>query len=236
MRSGSSREIREALQRRLRRTVRPTWFGSLRRTTPVSLQWGYDRGCPIDRRYIERFIHTHSADIRGRVLEVKEPLYTERYGRGVTQVDILDKSSSNTSATIVGDLADLDWVPVATFDCCIVTQTLQYVYDVAAAVRALHRMLRPGGVLLVTVPAVSRLDPHADYPDYWRFTVDSCTRMFAGVFDPEQTTVDSHGNVLASIAFLEGLAQEDLSPAELDLKDPLFPLVVTVRAVKAAEA
>ena len=231
--SGSARETREALRRRLRRTLRPAWLGSLRRTTPVSLQWGYDRGEPVDRYYIERFIRLHRADVRGRVLEVKEPEYTERYGGEVTHVDVLDKSASNARATIVADLADVAALPNDTFDCCVVTQTLQYVFDLPAAVRGLHRMLRPDGVVLVTVPSVTRLDPDATYPDYWRFTVDSCTQLFAAVFGAAHVRVESHGNVLASIAFLEGLAQEELTTAELDVNDPLYPVVVTVRAVKA---
>jgi hypothetical protein len=49
-------------------------------------------------------------------------------------------------------------------------------------------------------------------------------------------TVDvrAHGNVLASVAFLVGMAAEELSARELDRVDPFFPLLVTVRATKAA--
>jgi SAM-dependent methyltransferase len=187
----------------------------------------------VDRYYIERFVGRNAADIRGHVMEVKEPLYTNRYGAQVIQAHVLDKDAHNPLATIVADITDLASVPDGAFDCCLVTQTLQYIYDVGAASRELHRVLRPGGVLLVTVPAVTRLDHAADYPDYWRFTVDSCTRLFATQFGQEHVTVESHGNVLASIAFLEGLAQEELTRSELDTNDPLFPLVVTVRAVKA---
>jgi hypothetical protein len=42
-----------------------------------------------------------------------------------------------------------------------------------------------------------------------------------------------YGNVLASIAFLEGLASEELRAAELDYRDPLYPLLICVRATKA---
>lgn len=224
---------RTAMRQRLRRALRPAWMGTLRRTTPISAHWGYDRGRPIDRYYIERFVRAHRADVRGAVLEVKEPLYTGRYGDAVSRVDVLDLSASNPHATIVADIASLAPVPHGIFDCCLITQTLQYVFDPRAAVDALHRVLRPGGVLLVTVPALTRHDPLADYPDYWRFTVDSCARLFGAVFGPSNVEVRSAGNVLASVAFLEGLAQEELTPAELDANDPLFPLVITVRAVKA---
>jgi SAM-dependent methyltransferase len=225
---------RAQLRRRLRRALRPAWLGTLRRTTPISECWGYDRGRPIDRYYIEKFIRAHRDDIHGNVLEIKEPLYCERYGKGVHRCDVLDKDRGNPRATIVADLAAADGIANDTYDCCIVTQTLQYIYDVQTAVCELYRILRPGGVVLVTMPAVTRLDARAAYPDYWRFTPDCCMHIFTRAFGTQTVTVAGHGNVLASVSFLEGLAQEELSAAELDINDPLFPLVITVRAVKRA--
>jgi SAM-dependent methyltransferase len=223
---------RRSVRHRLRRALRPAWLGTLRRTTPISSCWGYDRGRPIDRYYIDHFMAAHREVITGRVLEIKEPLYTRRFGSAVVQADVLDIDAENPHATLIADLADARVAPSAAFDCCIVTQTLQYVYDVSAAVRELHRMLTPGGVLLATVPGMTRLDPRATYPDFWRFTPDSCARLFGDVFGPSAVTVEGYGNVLSSIAFLEGIAQEELSAAELGLNDSQFPLVVTVRAVK----
>jgi hypothetical protein len=97
-------------------------------------------------------------------------------------------------------------------------------------------MLRAGGVLLASVPVITRLDAEAQYEDYWRFTPDACARLFRDAFGDGNARIEAHGNVLASIAFLEGLAQEELSQDELDLNDRLFPLVVTIRAVKQALA
>jgi len=45
--------------------------------------------------------------------------------------------------------------------------------------------------------------------------------------------VTAHGNVLAATAFLQGLALEELRPADLDFNDPSYPVIVTGRAVKA---
>jgi SAM-dependent methyltransferase len=167
---------------------------------------------------------------------VKEPLYTNRYGSQVTQAHVLDQDARNPLATLVSDITRIAAVPDGTLDCCVITQTLQYVYDVAAAIGELHRVLRIGGVLLVTVPAMTRVDHTVDYRDYWRFTVDSCTRLVATRFGADHVTVESHGNVLASVAFLEGLAQEELTRPELDTNDPRFPLIITVRAVKDGSA
>ena len=117
-----------------------------------------------------------------------------------------------------------DGLPSDTFDCFILTQTLQYIYRADAAIRHAHRVLQPGGVLLATVPAVSRVAyPPEVAPDYWRFTAAACSKLFGEAFGPDQVTVRAHGNVLTCIAFLAGMALEELKRAELDADDPLFP-------------
>src|SRR5829696_9316780 len=68
-------------RQRLQRLLRPAWLGTLRRITPLSRRWGADRGTPIDRWYIERFLEAHRGDIHGRVLEVKDAGYARRFGR-----------------------------------------------------------------------------------------------------------------------------------------------------------
>ena len=142
--------------------------------------------------------------------------YTERFGSAVEVSEVLDVDPANHNATIVADLTAADHVRSESFDCVILTQTLQFIYDVPAAIREVHRMLRAGGVLLATVPAVSRVDGAAGVEgDFWRFTHASCTRLFGDVFSLENVRVTAHGNVLAAIAFLTGLAAEELSHDEL---------------------
>jgi SAM-dependent methyltransferase len=208
-------------------------FGSLRRTRPISDRWGWDRGTPVDRRYIEWFLEEHRVDVTGRVLEVGDSRYTDRYGAELTQVDVLDVNPTNESATLVVDLSAHDQLPEGVFDCFLLMQTLQYVYDFAEAIRGAHRLLRPGGVLLASVPCVSRVARSAGIEgDYWRFTEASTRRLFEGAFGPDRVVVRTYGNVLAATAFLMGLAAEELSEAELAETDEFFPVLVAVRAVK----
>ncbi|MFL5982683.1 MAG: methyltransferase domain-containing protein [Gaiellaceae bacterium] len=210
-------------------------FGSLRRVTPISDTFGYDRGLPIDRYYIERFLAEHSAAIRGRVLEVGDSTYTTRFGRAgaVEHVDILDVRADNPRATVVGDLTKPEQFPADAFDCIICTQTLPYIYDVHAAVRTLHRILRPGGTVLATVSSVSRVWTKGDrlYGDYWRFTSRSSRLLFEELF-AEEVAVASYGNVLAAASFLYGLATSELRRDELDHNDPDFPLLIGIKARK----
>lgn len=221
-------------QQRLRRLTHPAWFGTLRRTTPLSDQWGYDRGTPIDRYYIDRFLETYRQDIKGRVLEVKDSTYTNRFGWDVTQKDVLDIDSTNPRATVIADLAAAKSVPADTFDCFILTQTLQFVTDLRASLAHIHRILRPGGVLLCTVPGISRVERAYAPTDYWRFTPASCSLLFNREFGVEQVSVRGYGNVLASVAFLTGLASEELSQRELEVHDEYFPVMIATRAVKRA--
>src|SRR5215217_1849063 len=131
-------------------------FGSLRRLSPVSRDWGFDRGQPIDRYYIDQFLSSHANDVRGRVLEIDNNAYTRAFGGDrVTQSDVLHISDWNPGVTMVGDLTQLE-IDSQLFDCVIVTQTLQLIYDYRAALRTIHRILRPGGVALVTLPAINK--------------------------------------------------------------------------------
>jgi SAM-dependent methyltransferase len=218
------------------RRSRPPDLGALRRTTPIDPNWGFERGTPIDRVYVERFVGSHAADIRGRVLEIAAPDYTSRYGTDVTRSDILMAKEGNPQATLVGDLADAPHIPSDAFDCAIVTQTLQFVYDVRAALATLHRILVPGGVLLATAPGITKISPPEDeeYGEWWHYTGRSVRRLAEEAFGKGNVEVRTYGNVLAAAGFLYGLAAPDLQPEEIALRDPLYEVIIGLRAVKPA--
>ena len=113
-------------------------------------------------------------------------------------------------------------------------QTCQTHPDVRAAIKTLYRTLKPGGVLLVTVPGItqSSREDVARWGQYWSFTTQSILRLFREIFPPEQVQVKAYGNVLAATAFLYGVAAHELREQELDYRDPDYEVVITVRAVK----
>ncbi len=209
-------------------------FGDLRRRTPISQDFGFDRGVPVDRHYIENFLARNADDIRGRVLEVGDDSYTRRFGGDrVTTRDVLHVKEGNPLATFVGDLTRADHIPSDSFDCFIMTQTLQYLFDVRAALRTIYRILKPGGVLLATFPGISQIGRDEwSKTWYWNFTRLSAERLFEEVFPKAGVRLESFGNVLAAIAFLEGIAREELREEELDWKDKAYELIITVRAQK----
>jgi SAM-dependent methyltransferase len=214
-------------------------FGSLRRLSPISREYGFDRGRPIDRHYIERFLAGHAADVAGHVLEIKDDGYTRRFGGDrVVRSDVLCLEADDPHATIVGDLVSAEHIPSETFDCAIVTQTLQLIYDVRAALGTLHRILKPGGVLLATVPGMSQTSPHADWGERWAwgFTRVSARGLVEEAFPGGRVEVTADGNVMTTIASLHGLAADELRPDELDYHDPEYQLSIGIRATRAPHA
>ena len=217
----------------------PGWvsFGSLRRTSPLSRSWGQDRGRALDRYYVEGFLEQYRGDIKGRVLEIGDRSYTEKFGGPAVGVsDVLHVSEGNPVATIVADLTDAPQIPDQTFDCIILTQTLQLIFDVPAALRTVHRILKPGGVLLATFPGITHTGD-ADWSEHWcwSFTRRSARQLFTPVFGEGNIALASHGNVLAATAFLYGLADRELTTRELDVHDPTYDMVITVRATRGAD-
>lgn len=213
-------------------------FGDLRCLRPLSKDWGFDRGTPIDRYYIGRFMTRYAEDVRGRVLEVGTDAMTRQYGGSrVARSDVLHVADNTPMVTIVADLSDGAGIPSEAFDCVIVTQTLHVVYDIRGVLRTLYRMLRPGGTALVTVPGITKISRHDmdRWGQYWSFTTKSARLLFEERFPAADVTVEAAGNVLAATAFLQGIAAEELTSAELDYQDADFETLIGIRAVRSAD-
>lgn len=223
-----SRALSKAIKLRDRR---PVIFHDLERYNPVSEKFGCDRGTPIDRYYIEKFISEHSNLILGNVLEVAESKYSRMFGCKESKLDRLlfvDGKGDGLHA----DLTAHSTLPDSKYDCFICTQTLNFIYDIEAAVSGCYRLLKPSGKVLATVASICQISRYdADrWGDFWRVTSQSAFRLFteAGF---RNVTVGSHGNMLAVIAQLQGIAVEDLPKKELlDHIDPDYPLITTILA------
>lgn len=199
-------------------------------TIPLSTKYGLDRGTPVNRYWIKKAIALWKSDIRGTVLEIGDRRYTSEFGgQAVKRSDILDIVKTNSAATIIGDLRNVKkQIKNNTYDCIILTHVLGMIDDYSAAIRECHRILKPGGVLLVTVAAFSPVLEQAS--SYWRFTEAGAKYAFSGVFS--KTTVQSYGNVYSGQAFWVGMSQEELTREELDFDDERYPCVIAIRAVK----
>jgi len=197
---------------------------------PLSHSWS-DRGKPIHREYLEQFLADCSVDIKGVCLEFQEDSYTSQFGgEKVLKVDILHKEEGNPKATIVADLTAENTIPSDIYDCIICTYTLHLVYKFQRMVSELHRILRPGGVLLVAVPCISTC--YSKYHEFWRFTPEGLTLLLAECFVADNIMVKFYGNSLTAAGELRGLRLHEFSNKEAQRHDSRYPLVVCARAQK----
>ena len=196
-----------------------------------------DRGQPIDRYYIEQFLEKNSNCIQGRALEMGDAFYINKFGgEQINQIDVMHVVEDNPEATIIADLTQADHVPSNTFDCIIFTQSIQMIYDLKTALRTLHRILKPGGTLLLTSAGISKVARRLgkdDWGEYWHLTTQSAAALIEETFPACSYEVSSYGNVLATISYLHGLAKEELPKDKLDHLDPDFEVIVTVKVVKS---
>jgi glycosyltransferase involved in cell wall biosynthesis len=236
------RLIRAVCPKRLRHLGPDNWppplgkidFGSLTSTLPVSMDFGWNRGTPLDRYYVESFLRHRSADIKGRVLEIGDDSYSCRFGSGITHQDVLHINSKNPKVTMTGDITTPGVLPEGVFDCIICTQTLQLIYDLNEAVERLYAALKPGGVLLLTVPGISQIDRYEWGTNWcWSFSVSSVHRLFERVFRRGDLQLSTLGNVFAAICFLTGAVLEELDTKKLDVQDPAYAVIITLRAQRS---
>jgi len=209
---------------------------ALRGTRPVSANFGFERGRPIDRHYIEQFLSANAEKIGGTVLEVGDTAYTNAFGGGrVVRAEAFHRYADHEGAVFWGDLSGDHNLPESRFDCIVFTQTLHLIFDMARTIDALHRALKPGGTLLVTVPWVSPIDRGEWGKDwYWSISEAALRRLLSGPFEPDDVALEHHGNTLAASAFLYGFADHEIRPGQLDVKDPCCPVIVAAVARKAS--
>ena len=219
---------------RLKRFLNPVRWTNLRTLKPVSRVFGLDRGTPVDRFYIEKFLRQNERFIKGRVLEIGDSTYTTRFGSAVEKSEVLHYAEGYPGATIVGDLTKTETLPEKFADCFICTQTLNFIYDFGKAVDGIHFILKEGGTALVTLAGLSQISRYDmdRWGDFWRFTDLSAKKLFEGKFAPENIVVEPHGNVLTAVAMLHGITKEELTQEELETSDQDYQIVITVRVTR----
>lgn len=199
---------------------------------PVSRSFGFERGKPIHRHYLESFLRDQAHLMRGHCLEFQNPGYCRRFGRDrPTAIDVLDLDAANPEATLVVDLTQPNDLEGGTFDCIVCVHVLHLVYEADVFAAELHRLLAPGGALLVAVPATSMVDP--DWTEFRRWTALGVKTLLGRCFDSDRVRVEAYGNSLSAAAEMRGLAADELTSRELAVRDAQFPVEVCAVAVKS---
>lgn len=199
---------------------------------PLSYLWGFDRGLPLHRYYLELFLEEFASDIRGHCLEFQAPSYAFRFGgSAIHKLDILHIDDSNPAVTMVADLTKPNDIPTDLFDCIVCTHVLHAILELDKVIAELRRILKPGGVLLATVPHVSMCDP--GFHEIWRFTLEGLSLLMAKAFGTGNITLRAYGNSLTAAGEIRGLVAGEFSAAALEYHDPRFAVEVCARAYKA---
>lgn len=201
---------------------------------PISRQFGFDRGQPIDRYFIDQFLDENRERISGNVLEIGENRYTKVFGTDVVKLDLLD-IGQYPGVTIVANLESGEGIPDGQYDCFVLTQVIHLLYDVKQSLKHAVQVLKPGGSLLVTVPGVSQSCRTNEYGDYWRFTSMSLERLLTEIDGVDTVTVNSYGNLATAQAFLDGRAVHELPKKLLAYTDPQYEVLLAAIVTKSSK-
>jgi len=209
----------------------PENFNTVR---PVSRRFGLDRGEAIDRYYIEKFLHENRDLIKGVVLEVAGRKYTQKFGGEKVEQSLVLHTIPQKNVDIVGNLETGEGIPESRVDCFILTQTLLCIFDVFSAARNAVKVLKPGGVLLITVPGITQISrfDYERWGQYWSFTDQSLRKLFEKVATPGNIDIKTYGNVKTAAAFLYGLALHEIEKEDLDYNDNDYQLVISAAVRK----
>lgn len=198
-------------------------------TEPISLQFGTERGTPVDRYYIEQFLKKYSSLIRGDVLEIEDNTYTKQFGKDkVDHAIVMDVSSNDSSISFCANLETGEGIRDEIADCFILTQTLMYLFDVKKAAHNIGRLLKKGGFALITCSGISQNSRRCmdNYGCYFNFNANVFNQMFRE--EPSLSVVEtgSYGNVKTVSAHINGLCHEDLKKEDYQCNDKYYPLIV----------
>lgn len=196
---------------------------------PLNRTFGFSRGTPIDRYYIENWLANNRKLICGDVLEIAEDTYTRRFSGDNVRSHILHVSMEQ-EGVIKGDLETGEGIEENSMDCIILTQTVGFIYECKNVIANLYKMLRKGGTALITTGGISQISRYDMdlWGHFWSFTTASLKRLIeeSGFGTNYEMTV--YGNVKAACALLYGVAAEELEKEELAYSDEDYPVSICV--------
>jgi hypothetical protein len=202
----------------------------------VSNDFGFSRGMPIDRYFIENFLKKNQNDFKGVALEFGEDFYLKKFNKGIISFNVLtsNKDETKNKNMIKGDLSVINNLPKEKYDLIVCTNVLNFIYDINEAIKGLHKMLKKSGVCLVTIAGfsthVSRYDMDR-WGDYWRLSKKTASKAFKKnnfIIDE----CESFGNVKLAIAQMNGLCVEDIKSDILKENDSDYQMIITLRVKK----
>ena len=108
---------------------------------------------------------------------------------------------ADSGATYIADLCEnnSDKIPENHFDIVVCTEVLEHTLQPFNAVDEIFRILKPGGVALVSVPYNFRI--HGPLPDCWRFTEHGLRALFKDFKEISLNSLEDEDRFLAPIHY-----------------------------------
>ena len=138
----------------------PTWQGI------------FFNNCYLIRRTIAEALREHQAVLKGSILDYGcgckpyESFFTSDKYTGI-DVDCSGHPATSKKADVFFDGIRLPFANEC-FDGVLASEVFEHVFDIDASLREIHRVLKPGGYLLITCPFIWPL--HEEPYDYARYT------------------------------------------------------------------
>ncbi|MCW8877229.1 MAG: class I SAM-dependent methyltransferase [Kangiellaceae bacterium] len=131
--------------------------------------------CYADSIVTSRALAEH---LTGRCIDVGcgDLPYKELIESKVDVYDTLDIEKRRQEVKYVADIQDMNIIGSNVYDSALCLEVLEHVPDPFQAVSEIHRILKKGGKLVLSVPHLSRL--HEEPHDYYRFTKYGLDFMF----------------------------------------------------------
>jgi SAM-dependent methyltransferase len=152
----------------------------------------------FSRRFLRRQVKKNSGRISGVIADLGcgfKPY--QRYFKKARHVGLDYPSTAlavqSGRADLFGDLTDLPF-KTACLDGVLCTQVLEHIAEPSRALSEIHRVLKPGGILLLSAPFFYPL--HDEPHDYYRFSHHGLNHLLTSA-DLEMTEITHQGGYIA---------------------------------------
>jgi hypothetical protein len=160
------------------------------------------RALKIIRQSVEDLLRecARECDKPGRLLDIAPQDY-EGAAKFFKQMNIetLD-IDPQSKATHIGDITKRnEFLKSDSFDVVVCTEVLEHTLNPFAAVNEIHRILKPSGLAIFSVPFNFRI--HGPLPDCWRFTIHGLKHMLSNFLSLDIRSIETQGRDLMPIHY-----------------------------------
>lgn len=185
-----------------------------------------DRGTPIDRFYIEKFVKSKRKYISGNIYEIGDDFYSKKYAQPHSKFTVLTYKENEPFAKHNINFNKKNSHLYNTADCLIVVQTLNFLYNTKNAISEIRNILKYDGCAIITVSSITpvSLYDYKRWGDFWRFTDMALRELLLEFFSIEEIEIRSFGNYDSTMFYLSGACAEEVNESILNHIDPEFGL------------